>query len=161
MGRRTKSCASFRASYLSCLNERHHPEFQRVLSEAKDLRIGPAAPCARNLVNRQKLRDLANLDESIPYASWDQPSKTRRKHGDRRHVFRGFTKLFRLWALSTDLPIIQQQVSPLRRRRWRSSSGRDDRPFVLRGPMPRYTPTGSFFVASSCRNTYCRIPPFV
>jgi hypothetical protein len=23
-----------------------------------------------------------------------------------------------------------------------------------------YTPTGSFFVASSCRSTYCRIPPF-
>jgi len=22
-----------------------------------------------------------------------------------------------------------------------------------------YTPTGSFFVASSCRSTYCRIPP--
>jgi hypothetical protein len=23
-----------------------------------------------------------------------------------------------------------------------------------------YTPTGSFFVASNCRSTYCRIPPF-
>lgn len=27
-------------------------------------------------------------------------------------------------------------------------------------PMTRYTATGSFFVASSCRNTYCKIPPF-
>jgi hypothetical protein len=23
-----------------------------------------------------------------------------------------------------------------------------------------HTPTGSFFVASNCRSTYCRIPPF-
>ncbi len=35
-----------------------------------------------------------------------------------------------------------------------------DRLFVVRGLDDVYTPTGSFFVASNCLNTYCRIPPF-